>query len=135
MRATSSTAYEYDALGRLTAVVENATTTGLSDYQTNVRTTYTYDLLGNMTAVENALGHTTVYTYDDLGRRTAEADALGHVTAYVYDGHGRRLAAGYPDAGGPFTVTARLTTRSAGRKKSSTPVWMRRAGIHRQLQL
>lgn len=43
------TRYEYDALNRLSAVVENYVSGGGSDNQTNVRTVYGYDPLGNRT--------------------------------------------------------------------------------------
>ncbi len=85
-----ATRYGYDALNRLATVTENYTTTGLSDYQTNLVTRYAYDATGNRTVITNARGYTTTFAYDALYRPIAESDALGNTTRYGYDAVGNR---------------------------------------------
>ncbi|MBI5513681.1 MAG: PKD domain-containing protein [Deltaproteobacteria bacterium] len=93
---------EYDALGRVTAVVDS---TGrrveLRDEPGN-RSVYTdrtgatrvvtYDAAGNIASRVDPLGNTTRYTYDSAGRLTSETDPLGNVSRLEYDSAGRPTA-------------------------------------------
>ncbi len=97
-RRGGTVGYEYDASGRLTAIVDGA-----------ARFEYTYDVNGNLTQASNPAG-TTAFTYDgnefltriaypggqtlDLtydaaGRRTSTTDHAGHTVNYEYDSAGR----------------------------------------------
>lgn len=97
------TSYEYDLLGRNTAVIT----------QDGARTEYTYDALGNRISETDALGNVTEYTYDSLrslkeivyangatvkaeydlaGRMTGETDAEGNTKHYGYDAAGRLIS-------------------------------------------
>ncbi|MBI5566904.1 MAG: hypothetical protein HY870_18545, partial [Chloroflexi bacterium] len=85
------TRYAYDPLSRLISVTENYSTTGLSDYQTNVTTRYGYDAIGNRTVITNARSQTTTYTYDALSRLVAETNPLLQVTRHQYDAVSNRV--------------------------------------------
>ena len=79
--ATSSTGvtstFEYDALGRRTAVV---------DPRKGASATTHYDTLGRVDWVADAAGNKTHFDYDgQTGRKTAETNALGQATRYEYD--------------------------------------------------
>jgi YD repeat-containing protein len=58
----ATTAFEYDAVGQITAIVQ----------PDGVRLDYEYDNARRLTAVENSLGERIEYTLDDMGNRTAE---------------------------------------------------------------
>ncbi len=78
---TVSTHYQWDLMGRLTGVTDNA----------GNQWTYVYDMLGRrISAADPDLG-TWTYQYDGAGRLTQQTDALGQVTALTYDGLGRVL--------------------------------------------
>lgn len=87
-----TTAYEHDALGRLTAVVENYKPANQPDHQTNVRTKYTYDENGNRLSIQDGDGHITSFTYDNLNRLISETDPLQHTSTYGYDFAGNRIS-------------------------------------------
>ena len=101
------TAYEYDAIGRLTKTTIPGgwsvttfydDTTGRITLRTAddhpghaaLATDYAYDQFGRLTTETVAGARVTRYTYDGLGRRTTMEDPNGHVTKYEYDGMGRR---------------------------------------------
>ncbi|MHB0954937.1 MAG: putative Ig domain-containing protein [Pirellulaceae bacterium] len=127
---TLTTRTEYDAEGRVTAVIDAEGGVTRSEY----------DAVGNRTAKIDALGRRTVYRYDerdelvetifpdqtpadlsdnprtqseydDVGRETARIDELGRRTEYVYDAAGRLVKTVYPDntpanpLDNPFTQT------------------------------
>jgi YD repeat-containing protein len=85
------TRFEYDALGRLTAVVENYRAGVLPDPQINVRTEYGYDARGGRVSLKDGNNHTSVFTYDGLGRLASERDALNHTWSYSYYATGQRM--------------------------------------------
>ncbi|MFG1663787.1 RHS repeat-associated core domain-containing protein [Streptomyces sp. Y7] len=74
------TAYEHDALGRLTKVT--APDGGI--------TSLDYDALGNLTSRKDANGHTANFGYDEASRLTKVTDPLGRATSYGYDADGNR---------------------------------------------
>ncbi len=57
------TGFEYDKLGRLVKVIQDAN--GLA-----LETTYGYDEVGNRISQTDANFHTTTFVYDELGRET-----------------------------------------------------------------
>ena len=78
---TVSTSYQYDLLGRLIGITDNA----------GNHWTYVYDSLGRRTdATDPDLGHWT-YQYDPAGQLTDQTDAKSQVTHFTYDGTGRVL--------------------------------------------
>lgn len=93
------TDYEYDASGRLSAVVQ--VLSDLAGTQKTLRTEYKYDTRGNLTVQRDALGRETRYEYDALDRRTATIlpddtpdDSTDNFRNHVqYDTAGRVLAA------------------------------------------
>jgi YD repeat-containing protein len=73
------TDYQYDLLGNLTGLTDNA----------GNQWTYTYDSLGRrLTAADPDLGSWS-YAYDAAGRLTLQTDALGQKTRLTYDELGR----------------------------------------------
>jgi RHS repeat-associated protein len=105
-----ATRYEYDALDRLVAVVENHLPGIDPGPGTNVRTEYSYDALGNRLTIQDANGNLTSFSYDVLGRLLSETDPLGNATRQAYDAAGNRVA--QTDAAG-FVTTYRYD--AAGR--------------------
>ncbi|MFZ2098779.1 MAG: hypothetical protein WAV05_19265, partial [Anaerolineales bacterium] len=86
-----TTAYEYDGISRLTAVIENYQEGQLPTVDVNVRTEYTYDKRGDQLTMRDAnatLNNTqnyTVFGYDDLGRLITETDPIDNAWFYHYD--------------------------------------------------
>jgi RHS repeat-associated protein len=140
----NTTEYEYDTLGRMTAVVHTVETRKL-------RTEYEYDQMGNLTVQRDALGRETRYEYDGLGRRTKTIlpdgtpqdlsdnltnatayDAVGNVTsttdfngdtvAYEYDTLDRLVKKDFPtgpDVTFTYTATGQRETVTDGRGTTS----------------
>jgi RHS repeat-associated protein len=96
---------QYDAEGRLIAVV-NADGT---------RRAFTHDIVGRTEIVADAAGHQTITTYNDRGDVLREEDALGHVTTWTVDGDGNELSK--RDALGNLTT---WTYDANGNKTSET---------------
>lgn len=97
------TTYEYDATGRLVAVIdedgkraEQAWNPGgfsgtITDRNGNV-TSLVYNERGNVITETNALGQTTTFAYADPAnpdKQTSRTDALGRVTQWTYDARGK----------------------------------------------
>lgn len=82
-----ATDFEYDALGRLVAVVLPAPATG----EARPRTEYAYDETGNRLTETNPLGHTTRFVYDLLGREVARILPDGASQTREYDLAGRLI--------------------------------------------
>jgi|GEM_PF-1697233 len=80
--------YEYDAAGRVTAVVlQNGTS----------KITYTYDEFGNLAKLGYPDGTSVSYAYDELDRMTSITDRQGKVTAYEYDRQGNLVKVARPN--------------------------------------
>ncbi|MGB5398435.1 MAG: DUF6531 domain-containing protein, partial [Gammaproteobacteria bacterium] len=109
------TDYSYDALRRLTTIVQdmggaaptsaNALTQLDYDVQNNLvavtdpnggQTGYTYDDLGNLLSLSSPDTGTAVYTHDAAGNTITMTDAKGQAFSYTYDALGRRLLADAP---------------------------------------
>ncbi len=95
-RAGQTTAYTWDALGRLRIVDAPS---GTDDVE------YRYDLLNRMTSASLAVeilpvvcgNDTTCLTWDALSRQTSQIELLGTM-AYQYDAAGRMMRITWPDA-------------------------------------
>jgi len=80
--------YEYDAAGRVTAVVlQNGTS----------QITYTYDEFGNLAKLGYPDGTGVTYTYDELDQMTSITDRQGKVTTYEYDRMGNLVKVKRPN--------------------------------------
>lgn len=101
--------YQYDALGRVTKVMQgNAVVTlaytDLNPGQTLTvtdpnqnQTVYRYDALGQLLSRTDALGKVWSYAYDANGNLSTFTDADGQATHYVYDKLDRVIAVQYAD--------------------------------------
>jgi RHS repeat-associated protein len=87
-----ATRYDYDALNRVTAQVQNEVSGVGQNGRTNVTTRYEYDGLGNLLRLTNANGHATSYAYDSLYRAITQTDAENHTDRYAYDAASNLLA-------------------------------------------
>ena len=99
--------YEYDAAGRLKAVIDpvvndtepyrNITSIYYDHLGNKVRkvdplnreTLYGYDKNGNLSTVTDHLGNVTRYEYNDADQLIRQVDAEGKITRYEYDLDGR----------------------------------------------
>ncbi|RZB17821.1 DUF3990 domain-containing protein [Streptomyces sp. F001] len=89
--------YEYDALGRLTGVVDSSSIPQQYDYDEQQRVTgwqsrygnwyrYEYDGIGRCVRTGGDSGVLAyVYTYDDDTRTTVATDSLGHAITYTFN--------------------------------------------------
>jgi len=82
------THFEYDALGRLAASVQNYQPGVNPTAEINVRIEYTYDAQGRRVGRKDSRSNSTLYTYDALGRLASETTPLGHTLSYIYDALG-----------------------------------------------
>ena len=84
---TRTTAYDWDANGRLLSVNGPLAPDGQGHDDV---TSYTYDTQGNLLTSTDAMGHVTTFgSYDANGRPGTMTDPNGIVTAYTYDPLGR----------------------------------------------
>ncbi|HEX7814109.1 putative Ig domain-containing protein, partial [Dyella sp.] len=81
-----ATTYQFDAGGRLTAVI--AAPVGGSRPTTH----YTYDADGNVLTRTDPDGAVTQYSYDAQGNLVSVVDALGDTVTYGYDAEDRRTS-------------------------------------------
>ncbi len=96
-----TTAYRYDAQGRLVQVVEDqgSATAG----HLNLTTSYGYDPAGNHLSTTDGRGNPTTITVDPLGRPVKLQDASGFATQTQYSPAGEVTA----------TINARNQTNAA----------------------
>ena len=107
-----TTEYVYNALGRMTSIINKKGSTVLSQYQ------YTYDANGNIITVNNGQTVTT-YGYDKLNRLVEIQPQLGSSTLYTYDLRGNRLtlnstSLNYVDASYSYDLENKLQTVTKG---------------------
>ena len=75
--------YSYDLLGNRKSVQTQSG--GTSGTGTTFTTTYDFDTLDRMAVVHHAGGGLTTYTYDEVGNRKTETGPNGITTTYTYD--------------------------------------------------
>ena len=105
----SITSYEYDALNRITAVINPAggktaytydsksgKISSITDAAGNQQIFY-YNQMGELIKAVDINGNTTQYTYNALGKVTSITDGAGRVAKYQYLPGGRREKTIYPD--------------------------------------
>jgi len=85
--ANVQTQFGYDALDRLTGVVD----------PDGIATDYVYDGLGDLRQEKSKDAGNRSFTYDLAGNRTGETDARGKAITHVYDALNRRTDTFYPD--------------------------------------
>ncbi|WP_257384934.1 RHS repeat-associated core domain-containing protein [Tahibacter caeni] len=85
--ANAQTQFGYDALDRLTGVVD----------PDGIGTGYVYDGLGDLRQENSNDAGNRSFTYDLAGNRTGETDARGKAITHVYDALNRRTDTFYPD--------------------------------------
>lgn len=81
------TNYQYDALGRLTSII---------DAKGN-QTTYTYDVNGRLSSITDPKGNTITFQYDDSGRLVKKTYPDGSSEKYEYDANGNLIKKIKPD--------------------------------------
>ncbi len=129
----SITNYRYDALKRLTRVVQDQSSTGptantttgygydVTDRLTTVtdpvsgNTTYVYDDLGNLLRQTSPDTGTTTFSYDAAGNLTNKTDALGQVFVYTYDALNRLTAINAPGTNDDITYRYDNCPKGSGR--------------------
>lgn len=88
---TSPHSYEYDRLGRVTAIwstpVPVTSATGSTSTATPIQR-FTFDIRGNQTSAKDANGNISYQYYDALNRKIVDISATGTYTSYVYDSAG-----------------------------------------------
>ncbi len=102
LRGTRVSTNEYDADGRLVAVIDATNrrielTHDIAARSESVRdrlgntTVYQYDERGNVLFETNALNETIGRTYDEFDNQLTETDPLGNTTTWTYDNRGNQL--------------------------------------------
>jgi RHS repeat-associated protein len=87
---------EYDANGRLVAVIDANGNRSTVDHDLDARrevitdrlgnvAVYEYDARGNVVRSTDPLGHVTTMTYDGRDNKLSETDPLGNTRTYTYD--------------------------------------------------
>jgi large repetitive protein len=79
--------FEYDAVGRETAMID----------QRGNRTEYFYDALDRLIRIVNPLGGVDTFTYDAVGNRSQQIDPLGRAISFEFDEAGNISKATYAD--------------------------------------
>jgi RHS repeat-associated protein len=89
---TQATEFKYDALGRLTSVLQPAVVNGKTGATVRPETKYAYDDYGNQKTITDAHGRVTAFEHDWAGRQTKRTlPAVGGVKASevkAYDKYG-----------------------------------------------
>ncbi|RLA04188.1 MAG: hypothetical protein DRQ45_01375 [Gammaproteobacteria bacterium] len=97
-----NTSYEYDPVGRLTAVKQLVDPLATGDDQFAI-TTYDYDIQGNLTSVTDANGNLTQYLVDDFGQTVLIVSPVTDATQLTYNSAGQVLTR--TDSRGVTTTT------------------------------
>jgi RHS repeat-associated protein len=105
------TDYSYDALRRLTQVIQDQG--GSEPTTTNATTGYGYDVADRLTAVTDPVNGTTTYAYDDLGNLITQTSPDTGTTGYQYDAAGN-LVQKTDALGQLFTYTYDALNRLTG---------------------
>ena len=101
------TQYQYDGLGRRTAIIDADNRTTVTNYQDGLSristttanglvTTTTYDGTGRVTSIVHSAGasqtlQSTAFTYDSHGRLRMSVDGTGARSFVIYDAAGRKV--------------------------------------------
>jgi YD repeat-containing protein len=96
------THFEYDAIGRLAASIQNYQAGVNPTAEINVRIEYTYDTQGNRTSRKDPRGNSTTYSYDTLGRLEIETSPLMRSASFAYNGLGKLISK--TDGNGTITL-------------------------------
>lgn len=99
--------FEYDALGRMTAAID----------ENGNRTEYEYDGAGRMIRTIDGLGNETTFAYDANGNQISLTDANGNTMLFNYDALGRLIKTTFPD--GTISTTAYAPARDDIKRKLS----------------
>lgn len=91
---STTTGFQYDALGRVTGVLDAH----------NQQYEFAYDAVGRQTGITRA-GVSMTYAYDAVGNRTQRTDYNGTVTSYAYDNLNRLTTITYPTRTMTYTYT------------------------------
>ncbi len=81
-----TTNYDYDALKRLTTIIQDEN--GSSPQTADALTVLNYDVQDNLTYVKNPVNGETVYHYDDLGNQLSRTSDDTGLTTYSHDNAG-----------------------------------------------
>ena len=127
--ATGTTAYTYDAAGRLDGLdyptgarFEQDWDSGDRVERAGVRTpsaeafdtTYTYDAAGNLETLTDPFGRTTTYTYDAANQLETITRPNGVVTTYTYNPRGRVLSVVHEDAASNVLASVTYVRSASG---------------------
>ncbi len=86
------TRFAYDALNRLTKVIDATHSSPDPLCGTAGVTCYDYDSAGNLTQVTDARGSVTTFEYDTQNRLIQTTDPLGRSETFAYDGNGNLIS-------------------------------------------
>ncbi|WP_249043463.1 polymorphic toxin-type HINT domain-containing protein [Paenibacillus faecis] len=123
--ATGQTRYNYDALGRLTEMIDPRgrnvryewTTTGQRSriiYPDNTSVVYDYDKAGQITQVTDGQGQKTGYGYNLNGQITSRTLPGGETSSYQYDPLGQLVGIEHRNAGGQLLEQLKYVYDPAG---------------------
>lgn len=125
------TAYQYDALGRITRTTFPDTSYSTFSYQglitstTNAlsqTTTTELNLQGLVRKITDALNHNTTYTYDAFDNLATVTDSLNNVLSNTYDIRGRKTSSSDRDMGSwtySYDVLSELTTQTDAKSQNT----------------
>jgi YD repeat-containing protein len=110
--ATSSTAWNFRADGKLASIQDGAITRVSLDYDGSGRLTtahyhgsniqFTSDSKARISGITDGAGRTVGFTYSDDGRLTGQSNADGSTVTYEYDADGKLTAVSY--LGGKYAI-------------------------------